>query len=75
MLSNYQSVVSFHGKKVLSGQCCFDSVQYQASFQMKFFMSSLTFNILSRKCSNERKFGIKSPEYLYSIISKNGGNR
>ena len=29
---------------------------------MKFFMSSLTFNILSRKCSDERKFGTK----LYS---------
>ena len=26
---------------------------------MKFFMSSLTFNILSQKCSDERKFGIE----------------
>ena len=26
---------------------------------MKFFMSSLTFNILSQKCSDERKFGIR----------------
>ena len=49
--------------------------QYQASFQMKFFMSSLTFNILSQKCSDERKFGIESLQYLYSIMSKNGGNR
>ena len=32
----------------------------QASFQMKFFMSSLTFNILSQKCSDDRKFGIES---------------
>ena len=42
---------------------------------MKFFMSSSTFNILSRKCSNERKFSIENLQYLYSIISKNGGNR
>ena len=39
---------------------------------MKFFMSSFTFNILSRKCSDERKFGIESLQYLYSITSKNG---
>ena len=38
---------------------------------MKFFMSSLTFNILSWKCSDERKFGIESLQYLYSIMSKN----
>ena len=38
-------------------------MQYQASFQMKFFMSSLTFNILSQKCSDERKFGIESLQY------------
>ena len=31
---------------------------------MKFFMSSLTFNILSQKCSDERKFGIESLQYL-----------
>ena len=41
---------------------------------MKFFMSSLTFNILSQKCSDERKFGIESLQYLYNIMSKNGGN-
>ena len=33
---------------------------------MKFFMSSLTFNILSQKCSDERKFGIVSLQYLYT---------
>ena len=38
-------------------------------------MSSLTFNILSQKRSDERKFGIESLHYLYSIMSKNGGNR
>ena len=75
MLSKYQSAGPFHGMKVLSGQHCFDWVQYQASFQMKFFMSSLTFNILSQKCSDQRKFGIKSRQYLYRKMSKNGGNR
>ena len=64
MLSKYQSVVPFHGMKVFSGQYCFDWVQYQASFQMKFFMSSLTFNILSQKCSDERKFSTGSLQYL-----------
>ena len=38
-------------------------------------MLSLTFNILSQKCSDERKFGIESLQYRYSIMSKNGGNR
>ena len=52
MLSKYQSVVQFRDMKVFSGQYCFDWVQDQASFQMKFFMPSLTFNILSRKCSD-----------------------
>ena len=33
-------------------------------------MSSLTFNILSKKCSNERKFGTESLQYLYIIMSK-----
>ena len=33
---------------------------------MKFFMSSLTFNILSQKCSDERKFATESLQYLYS---------
>ena len=42
---------------------------------MKFFVSSLTFNISSRKCSDERKFGIESLQYLYSIMPKNGENR
>ena len=37
-------------------------------------MSSLTFNILSQKCSDEMKFGVESLQYLYSIMSKNGGN-
>ena len=48
----------------------FNWVQYQASFQMKFLMSSLTFNILSRKCSDERKFGIESLQYLYSTSNR-----
>ena len=39
---------------------------------MKFFMSSLTFNILSRKSSDERKFGIESLQYLSSRLPKNG---
>ena len=30
---------------------------------MKFLMPSFTFNILSRKCSDERKFGIESLQY------------
>ena len=30
---------------------------------MKFFMSSLTFDILSQKCSDERKFGIELNVY------------
>ena len=38
-------------------------------------MSSLTFNILSQKCSDERKSGTESLQYLYIIMSKNGGNR
>ena len=42
---------------------------------MKFFISSLTFNILSRKCSDGRKFGIESLQYLYSMTSRNRGNR
>ena len=42
---------------------------------MKFFISSLTFNILSQECSNGRKFRIESLQYLYNIMSKNGGNR
>ena len=41
---------------------------------MKFFMSSLTFNILSQKYSDEMKFGIESLQYLYSMMSENGGN-
>ena len=41
---------------------------------MKFFMSSLTFNILSQKCSDERTFGIESLQYLYRKMSKIIGN-
>ena len=37
---------------------------------MKFFMSSLTLKILSRKCSDERKFGIESLQYLYSRMEE-----
>ena len=37
---------------------------------MKFFISSLIFNILSSKCSGERNLGIESLQYLYSIMSK-----
>ena len=33
-------------------------------------MSSLTFNILSQKCSDERKFGIERLQYLYRKMSK-----
>ena len=32
---------------------------------MKFFMSSFTFNNLSQKCSDERKFGKETLQYLY----------
>ena len=42
---------------------------------MKFFMSSLTFNILSRKCSDERKFSTETLQYQDSKSSENGGNR
>ena len=60
ILNKYQSVKNLRGMKVHSGQYCFNWAQDQASFQMKFFMPSLTFNILSRKCSNEKTFGIES---------------
>ena len=65
-----------HAKQIsVSGQYCFNWVQYQASFQMKFFMSTVIFNILSHKCLNERKFAIESPQHIFSIMSKNGANR
>ena len=32
-------------------------------------------NILSQKCSDERKFFIESLQYLHRIMSDNGGNR
>ena len=37
---------------------------------MKFFMSSLAFNILSQKCSDERKFGIESLQYLFRKMQR-----
>ena len=33
------------------------------------------FDILSGKCSTERKFGEQSLQYMYSNMSKNGDNR
>ena len=38
-------------------------------------MSSLTFNILSRKCSDRKKFGTQTLHYQGSKHSENGGNR
>ena len=54
MPNKYQSVIQFRRIKVDSGQYSFHD---QASFQVKFFISSLIFYILSRKRSTERKFG------------------
>ena len=75
MLNKYHSVKNFRDMKVHSGQYCSTKCKIKQVFKMKFFMSSLTFNILSRKCSDERKFGIESLQYLYRKMSKNGGNR
>ena len=37
---------------------------------MKFFKSSFTFNILSQKCSDERKFGIEILQYFIGKCQK-----
>ena len=39
----------------------------------KSFMLNLTSNILSRKCSDERKFGTRTLQYQDSKSSENGG--
>ena len=70
MLNKYQSVKNFCGMKVHSGQHCSTKCKIK-----KVFKSSLTFNILSQKCSDKRKFGIEGLQYLYRKMSKNGGNR
>ena len=75
MLNKYQSVKNFLGMKVHSGQYCSAECKIKQVFKCKFFMSSLTFTILPHKCSDERKFGIESLQYLYRKMSKNGGNR
>ena len=38
-------------------------------------MPSFTFNIFSRKCSDEKKFGTQTLQYQGSKSSENGGNR
>ena len=68
MPEKYQSVIQFLGIKVDSGQYSFHWALDQASFQVKFFVPSLIFYILSRKCSTERKFGTQALRYLYFQI-------
>ena len=73
MLNKYQSVKNFLGMKVHSGQYCSTSVE-SSKFSNEILHVNLTFNILSQKCSDERKFGIESLQYLYRKMSKNEGN-
>ena len=75
MLDMYQSVIQFQGIRGLFWSVMFPLSINSASCQLKFFISSLIFNILSRKSLTERRFGRQSLQYMYSNMSKNRENR